>query len=371
VSPPVREAIVVAGPGDDTRTVAGVPLLVRTVLVLQRAGIERCTVVGAPVPADPRIRCALSMAPVLEPARDDALRLVVGPGAVIDEVLVCDLVARARPGAVLEVGHASARVRIAPGSRLAANGTPRVPPPAGTLVPADASPAACESALLRALENPRDGYIDRLLYRRLSRPVTRALLYAPLSPNAITALGVTVGVAGGLLLALPGAAAVAAAVACLVVSGVLDCTDGEIARLRFAETRLGHLLDVVGDTLVHAALLAGIALRLAREGRAPDPWTLAALAFGVVAAFVAITWSELTAARRGGDAGFENRLLDGVLSPLTTRDWHVFPLAFALVDRLEWLVPAAAVGANAFWVLVVVLLRRVLGRRRGVPASGP
>ena len=95
MSLPVREAIVVAGPGDDTRTVAGVPLLVRTVLVLQRAGIERCTVVGAPLPVDSRIRCALSPAPALEPALDDALRLVVGPGTVIDEALVCDLMARA------------------------------------------------------------------------------------------------------------------------------------------------------------------------------------------------------------------------------------------------------------------------------------
>jgi phosphatidylglycerophosphate synthase len=289
---------------------------------------------------------------------------VVGPGAVIDEVLVCDLVARARPDTVLEVGHAGARVRVAPGSRLVSNGTLRVAPPAGTLVPADV-PATYEAALLRALENPRDGYVDRLVYRRLSRPVTRALLQAPVSPNAITVLGVAVGIAGGLLLALPGSAAVAAAVACLVVSGVLDCTDGELARLRFAESRLGHVLDVVGDTLVHAALLAGIALRLARDGRAPDPGTLAVLAVGVVGAFAAISWSEHTAARRRGAPGWENRLLDGVLSPLTTRDWHVFPLAFALADRLEWLVPAAAVGANVFWVVVVVVLGWVQRRSRG------
>ena len=29
--------------------------------------------------------------------------------------------------------------------------------------------------MLRRLENPRDGYVDRLLYRRLSRLLTRAL----------------------------------------------------------------------------------------------------------------------------------------------------------------------------------------------------
>ena len=59
---------------------------------------------------------------------------------------------------------------------------------------------------------------------------------------------------------------------------------------------------------------------------------------------------------------WENRVLDGVLSPLTTRDWYVFPVAFAVVGRLDALVPAAAWGAQAFWIVVVVLVARVLAR---------
>ena len=49
-----------------------------------------------------------------------------------------------------------------------------------------------------------------------------------------------------------------------------------------------------------------------------------------------------------------------MLSPLTTRDWHVFPVLFALAGRLDLLVPAAAVGAHLFWVTGLVLLMRVL-----------
>ena len=52
----------------------------------------------------------------------------------------------------------------------------------------------------------------------------------------------------------------------------------------------------------------------------------------------------------------------GVLSPLSTRDWYVFIVAFALAGQLEWLVPAAAVGAQVFWVAGLVALVRVLGR---------
>jgi hypothetical protein len=67
-------------------------------------------------------------------------------------------------------------------------------------------------------------------------------------------------------------------------------------------------------------------------------------------------------ARRREVATWENGVLDGVLSPLTTRDWYVFPVLFALAGRLDLLVPAAAVGANVFWPTVLVMVRRVLSR---------
>jgi phosphatidylglycerophosphate synthase len=220
------------------------------------------------------------------------------------------------------------------------------------------------------LGNPRDGYIDRVLYRPLARPLTRALLSTPISPNAVTLASMAIGVAGGLLVGSAGTGGVLAGVVCLVASGILDCCDGELARLRHAESRLGHVLDVAGDTLVAVALLAGIVRRLVRSGPVPGWPVLAALGVGVAGAFGTITWSEVTEARRRRVSRWENRVLDRVLGPLTTRDWYVFPVAFALAGRLGWLVPAAAVGAHVFWVVTVVLLLRVL-RVSQVQGSAP
>jgi 1L-myo-inositol 1-phosphate cytidylyltransferase / CDP-L-myo-inositol myo-inositolphosphotransferase len=220
------------------------------------------------------------------------------------------------------------------------------------------------------LGNPRDGYIDRVLYRPLARSLTRALLSTPISPNAVTLASMAIGVAGGLLVGSAGTGRVLAGVVCLVASGILDCCDGELARLRHAESRLGHVLDVAGDTLVAVALLAGIVRRLVRSGPVPGWPVLAALGLGVAGAFGAITWSEVTEARRRRVSRWENRVLDGVLGPLTTRDWYVFPVAFALAGRLGWLVPAAAVGAHVFWVVTLVLLLRVL-RVSQVHGSAP
>ena len=360
-APAIREAIILPEPGDPLRPVAREPLLVRTILALQGAGIERCTLVGwLPAPVDDRIRCAVVTTPTLAPPADDALRLVVGTGTVIDPTLVRDLQSRARPGEVLEIEAAGASVRVAPGPLVAGNGGVRLAPRHGTL--RRAGSAGIEQALLTALENPRDGYLDGLLHRRLSRPLTRVLLRTTLTPNAVTVVGIVIGVAGGLMLGVPGAAAVVCALLLLETAAVLDCSDGELARLRFAESRLGHWLDVSGDTVVHVAVLAGIVLRMTRAGDAPGWPVVAVLLAGVVGAFAVITWSEESENRRRRVAGWENRVLDGVLSPLTTRDWHVFPVAFALAGRLDLLVPAAAVGAHVFWLATLAVLRRVLRR---------
>jgi phosphatidylglycerophosphate synthase len=350
VSEPIRDAIVRAARDDAARTVAGVPLLVRTALVLQKAGIERLLLHGAgQIPPDPRIRIA-----VVPAEAPRGRHLVVGAGTVIDQSLVH--AACAAEAVCWECD--GARIEVAPGSR------PATRPPAGTLLPVSAPRGVVERALLRALENPRDGYLDRLVNRRLSRPLTRVLLRTPLTPNQVTVAGVLIGIAGGVLLGSASTAGVIAGVVALLVSGVLDCCDGEIARIKFSESRIGHLLDITGDTLVHGALLAGIAMQLARTGAWPGTAALVALGVGVLGAFAAITWSEQSESRRHR-AGpvWENRLLEGVLSPLTTRDWYVFPILFALAGRLDALVPAAAWGAQVFWILVAALVWRVLRRR--------
>jgi phosphatidylglycerophosphate synthase len=209
-------------------------------------------------------------------------------------------------------------------------------------------------------DNPRDGYLDRLLCRPLARPLTRLLLPTRVSPNAVTIASTVAGIGGGWLLGSAGGGAGGLGVLCLIASGVLDCSDGELARRRGTTTRLGHALDISGDTLVSAAVLGGLARRIARLGVTPGWPLLLALCLGVVGAFTVITCSEVTEPRRRRTARWENGVLDGILAPLTTRDWYAFPIVFALAGRLDLLLPAAAIGANVFWLLTLVLLVRVL-----------
>jgi hypothetical protein len=91
---------------------------------------------------------------------------------------------------------------------------------------------------------------------------------------------------------------------------------------------------------------------------------LALLGLGVLGAFAVISWSEHAESRRRRAGGWENRVLDGVLAPLSTRDWYLLVVPFALAGRFDWLVLGAAVGSHVFWIAALVLLVRVLRRAR-------
>jgi phosphatidylglycerophosphate synthase len=87
--------------------------------------------------------------------------------------------------------------------------------------------------------------------------LARRLHATGLGPNALTAAALVTGVLAGALFALDrGGVALAA----LAVSGLLDATDGRVARLGPGPTPWGGVLDLVSDRVVEAAVLLGIAL---------------------------------------------------------------------------------------------------------------
>src|SRR5262249_55160346 len=96
---------------------------------------------------------------------------------------------------------------------------------------ADANLAAVEGELLLSLEHPRDGQVDAYSNRKLCRRLTRWLLRTPLSPNQITVLSGVVGVLGALWFVPGGYWGPLLGALLLQFSVVLDCCDGEVARM--------------------------------------------------------------------------------------------------------------------------------------------
>lgn len=127
-----------------------------------------------------------------------------------------------------------------------------------------------------------DGVIAFFVMRPLARVFTRGLLNTPVSPNQATMMALACGVGAALFAAAGGATNAIFAGALYWFGGVLDCIDGELARMRLQSSKIGEWLDSMVDEFSTIALVSGLGIGLARDG-AGDHWMFLGFAGATVA----------------------------------------------------------------------------------------
>jgi phosphatidylglycerophosphate synthase len=201
-----------------------------------------------------------------------------------------------------------------------------------------------ERQLYRSLRQPGDGYLARL-DRTVSIAVSRWLIRTPVTPNVITGASFVVGLSGATLLA-SGTTPVAFLGALLLwTSCILDGCDGEVARLKLLSSPFGARLDVATDNAVHLATFVALTVHVHRVR--PDLSLLPpalVLLLGVVASMATVAW--LINRRPPEDRLGLSRAYERVAS----RDYVYVVVVLTAIERLEWFVWAAAIGANVFWL---------------------
>jgi phosphatidylglycerophosphate synthase len=118
--------------------------------------------------------------------------------------------------------------------------------------------------------------------RRLSPHLTRALLPTRVSPNAVTGLMSVVGLAAAALLSLNGVVAALGAALLIQVQLLLDCSDGELARVRGQSSPAGIYLDRIGHYVTEAALPIGLGIRADGGWHSLGGWTTLGLVLSVM-----------------------------------------------------------------------------------------
>jgi phosphatidylglycerophosphate synthase len=211
-----------------------------------------------------------------------------------------------------------------------------------------------ERRLLADLGSAIDSWLDTVVHRRLSRLLTPAMVGLGVSPNAISMLSVAIGLVAALGWASATLGGATLGLALYFVSVVLDHSDGEVARLTFAESRLGEWLDTLGDTIVHVggALAMGIAAQRL-EGSGLLYGGLAALGFAASALV-----SKALPPPPAGDS------IARTVSALGTRDgFYVLLVLFLLTlglapAALPHLVLVAALGSHLYWLSALIARAR-------------
>jgi len=124
---------------------------------------------------------------------------------------------------------------------------------------------------LRATFKPRDVEepVDYYVNRPIAAHLVRALAKTPITPNQVTALSGLVGVAAGVVIGtapLGMSLRVPIGGCLLFVSLLLDCADGQLARLKGQSSMMGRALDGYVDVVPTAAVFVGFAWLLYRAG---------------------------------------------------------------------------------------------------------
>ncbi|HET7854782.1 MAG TPA: CDP-alcohol phosphatidyltransferase family protein, partial [Candidatus Methylomirabilis sp.] len=147
-------------------------------------------------------------------------------------------------------------------------------------------------------------------------------------------------------------------------SYVLDCVDGEIARLKMQESPLGAWIDSMADTIVQAAILLLLGVRLQHTTGHRGFLALGtAGAVGILITGVAVTHFlvrdkglRLTDAGGGSIGRRGLRRLGVSLEETANRDpFTLALLAGVLFNRLDLFLWVAAVGVNVYLVLLLLL----------------
>jgi phosphatidylglycerophosphate synthase len=241
----------------------------------------------------------------------------------------------------------------------------------------EAERVAAEWALCRGLTTSYQGVFDTLINGTLSVPISRLLSYTPVRPNHVTAVASVIGLtAGGLLL---GGEAWRVALGGLLLQTqiVLDCVDGQLARMRFQGSKFGQWFDNVADDVIDITFIACAGAALG------GPWLAVGLAAGVARAWgQALVFHEVY--RRTGtgdvfsfriwfereqasaDEVFDRRGLGSYVRALGRRDGYVFVwMLLCLAGQLEAVVVYGAVLSAMIGVLMTLhlFLRKPLPRR--------
>jgi phosphatidylglycerophosphate synthase len=223
---------------------------------------------------------------------------------------------------------------------------------------------AAEHRLLQGLIKDTDGFMARHFDRRVSLWISRRLAPTQVTPSQITILSIAIGLCGAAFFLSPLWFWQTAGALLFLLHSIVDGCDGEVARLRFQESRYGGLLDFWGDNVVHVAVFGCMAAGWALSSAARWPLLLGAAAIiGILGSAGFVHWHQFRAKEGSGPmftsvANVSDDPLADLLNAASRRDFiYIVPL-FALVGKSSWLLVLAAIAAPLFFLLLLFLAAR-------------
>ncbi|MEV7277496.1 DUF5941 domain-containing protein [Streptomyces sp. NPDC093111] len=210
-----------------------------------------------------------------------------------------------------------------------------------------------EAVRLRSAVKAHDGFFTTFFISPYSRYIARWCARRGLTPNQVTTASLLTALFAAGCAATGERTGYVAAGVLLLVSFVLDCTDGQLARYALKYSTMGAWLDATFDRAKEYAFYAGLALGAARNG--DDVWALALGAMVLMTCRHVVDFSFNEAnhdatANTSPTAALSSRL-DGVGWTVWARRMIILPIG----ERWAMIAVLTAVTSPriVFWALIV------------------
>ena len=240
---------------------------------------------------------------------------------------------------------------------------------------------AAEQTIRRSSYKTTDNTLARF-NRKISLPISVALIRTPLTANQLSVTLVAVGFYAAWLFSIGHYFAGVIGAFLSLGASILDGCDGEIARLKYQESALGCWIETFGDYSYYIAIFLGLTIGAVRRTRVEAFYWIGGLALGgalLSFAFLIFLRTRITAGRPERLHAIAAERFKAEPTPWSRIIWRLsftatrsaMPygiFAFAVANLLPAIVVLAALGSNIYWISLVVKLRTLMGDEDAVAA---
>ena len=201
------------------------------------------------------------------------------------------------------------------------------------------------------------------LIRHMSKPISKVLVSTSLTPNQITTMSLILGIMGSFLFLSSKSEYRILGSLLFLISYIFDNCDGEVARFKNLTSNFGEKLDTFVDWIVHTVFFSALGYGTAQEtGNNMWLWLGVSGGVGGTINYFIVTFIETqgdTHMESGGNLPitFNERIMF-IFRELFRADFCFIVLILALTNFLWVLLPAAAIGAQIYWIMIIISYRK-------------
>ena len=215
-----------------------------------------------------------------------------------------------------------------------------------------------ERQLLEQLGKPTDGFVSRRFNRKISRQISRQLVKTPITPNQISLVTLLISLLSAYWVSVEGYWMLVLGGLTFQFASILDGCDGEVAKLKFANSLSGEWWDTAADNISHTAFFAGVTYGMYQISGQSFTLTLGFVAIALNILSVSLISIYLQGTGSGSIASFNFAFSGDV--PKEKRGWfHRFCCSVKFACRRDFFAALFCVLAVAnmldaiYWIFTV------------------